>query len=988
MADDDFSFEIKANADQALRVEVQVVDGLDKISDKAKKTGGDVTDAMDGAADSIGRIVEALALIEGARQLEEMVDGYTEMSNRLRVVATDQSNLNGLLQATLSVAQDTRTSWDDVVSTYQRLSNVTKALGLSQQDVLDLEREMAEAGKVSGASARESGMAMAELTHAFATGVVQGREFRVLMRDVPQMMHELQVASGKTSSEFAEMGKHGQITAQLLIDWFGKAKQDISDKFGQTVPTISDELTRLHNAAEQFFGSTATGTGVMRALTDAMNFVIEHFETFGKVLLGVGEALLGLYVIEKVIGLVKALTAAVAANPLGALVIAATTAVMVLRQFGDQIDIDAGGVAKLSDVFEVLWDDIKKVASAVVDFVENAWSKLTSAFSGGLDSEGIELSLRNVLLFIASFADAAIGIFRFIGDSIVTIFGGIGTIIAKGFENLINDILGVYNKLRGIADELSGNDAKRMDIRTASSAAVAKQATDFALAQLMPKGQMNDGERMQAEMALLQQGGSRNAEFAALRDKLFDQLMSARFEAAGVSAPSAARVDFGLGTEQEQAHAFLQKFRDDWKKDIDGTTVVKDIVSDFMDSVDKHAAERAKNAKPADQATVSTAKGPAEPVAMTDKQLAALRKLENELRAIMEQSNPVVAAQEKLAHAQDILNQAVGAGLISYAQAETAMSNYRAKLADVLDPFGAMVTKLVEQTSALRDTAKEQTIATEMEKLADEARKKGIELTESQNKELLRLVKNLEDQKLLKQEEHAQYDAIQGPVEKYQLALRALNDLYAKAKINATAYTQSVDAARLAYLRASQEGNTLAGGLERGWLAVKQQVMDVGSAVENFVVKQFGALNDAIVTLTTTGKEDWSKMIDAMMADLTRLLLQMEEAKIISAIAPGGVSLPGHATGGSWTVSGSGGTDSQVVAFRATPGERVTVATPEQQQAAAAGRKGGQRSGGTHVHVHYDPRELLSVLDTPGGHATVVNVLRKNPGALRSILQR
>lgn len=40
----------------------------------------------------------------------------------------------------------------------------------------------------------------------------------------------------------------------------------------------------------------------------------------------------------------------------------------------------------------------------------------------------------------------------------------------------------------------------------------------------------------------------------------------------------------------------------------------------------------------------------------------------------------------------------------------------------------------------------------------------------------------------------------------------------------------------------------------------------------------------------------------------------------------------GFATGGSFTVGGSGGTDTTPVAFRATPGERVTVETPSQQK--------------------------------------------------------
>lgn len=44
--------------------------------------------------------------------------------------------------------------------------------------------------------------------------------------------------------------------------------------------------------------------------------------------------------------------------------------------------------------------------------------------------------------------------------------------------------------------------------------------------------------------------------------------------------------------------------------------------------------------------------------------------------------------------------------------------------------------------------------------------------------------------------------------------------------------------------------------------------------------------------------------------------------------------LMGFAGGGSFKVGGSGGTDSQLVAFRATPGERVSVRTPAQSSGA------------------------------------------------------
>lgn len=51
----------------------------------------------------------------------------------------------------------------------------------------------------------------------------------------------------------------------------------------------------------------------------------------------------------------------------------------------------------------------------------------------------------------------------------------------------------------------------------------------------------------------------------------------------------------------------------------------------------------------------------------------------------------------------------------------------------------------------------------------------------------------------------------------------------------------------------------------------------------------------------------------------------------------GFLGLPGFAEGGSFRVGGGGGTDSQLVAFRASPDETVTISTPEQASAAAAG---------------------------------------------------
>jgi hypothetical protein len=58
------------------------------------------------------------------------------------------------------------------------------------------------------------------------------------------------------------------------------------------------------------------------------------------------------------------------------------------------------------------------------------------------------------------------------------------------------------------------------------------------------------------------------------------------------------------------------------------------------------------------------------------------------------------------------------------------------------------------------------------------------------------------------------------------------------------------------------------------------------------------------------------------------------------------MGLPTFATGGDFMVGGSGGTDSQLVQFMASPDESVMVETPAQRQARLRSQENGGRAGG------------------------------------------
>jgi hypothetical protein len=86
-------------------------------------------------------------------------------------------------------------------------------------------------------------------------------------------------------------------------------------------------------------------------------------------------------------------------------------------------------------------------------------------------------------------------------------------------------------------------------------------------------------------------------------------------------------------------------------------------------------------------------------------------------------------------------------------------------------------------------------------------------------------------------------------------------------------------------------------------------------------------------------------------------------------------ALFGFAQGGQFAVGGSGGTDSQLVAFRATPNEIVTVQTPEQ---AAAGGPGGGAVNVRTIVVNSQREAMLEVMRSREGEQVFVQHMSSN----------
>lgn len=167
---------------------------------------------------------------------------------------------------------------------------------------------------------------------------------------------------------------------------------------------------------------------------------------------------------------------------------------------------------------------------------------------------------------------------------------------------------------------------------------------------------------------------------------------------------------------------------------------------------------------------------------------------------------------------------------------------------------------------------------------------------------------------------------------------------------------------------------------------------DLGTNMEQGVLKQAERLGDELATLFMTGEFGWRAMVDAMIKDMTRLAIQqgiMFGFKAAFGPSFGGSAgldfkVPSFSAGGGGIVGGTGDTDTTPVSFWATQGERVIVQTQGQQMAAR--EAASSTSGPAPVQpmiVNLDERALLRALQSPMGATAIDNVLRKNPGLLK-----
>lgn len=241
----------------------------------------EIGEAANRSTRGIFLLQRAIFVLGGAgaiRALTTQVDLLTNVENRLRLTTTSSQNLEEVQTRLFQVARDSRTSWESVAEIYNRTALSVRELGISQQETARFTESLAKASILSGASTREANAALIQLSQGLASNRLSGDELRSVLEQLPFVADVIAKQLGVTRGELREFGREGKISAEVVLEAFRNAEEEIDRLFAQTSPTISQALSVANTNWLEFLDNLDDTFAISEKVAKSIIFLSENLE--------------------------------------------------------------------------------------------------------------------------------------------------------------------------------------------------------------------------------------------------------------------------------------------------------------------------------------------------------------------------------------------------------------------------------------------------------------------------------------------------------------------------------------------------------------------------------------------------------------------------------------------------------------------------------------------------------------------------------------
>lgn len=891
--------------------------------------------------------VATAAIVALGAELVHVSDEYIRLANAAQKVTEKGGDVNETLRTQYELSLQLHGSVEATLELYDAVRDGTDELNMSQAQQLALTKEIGDSVLAEGKSLEAAEGLMRRLTFAFASGAITGRDLKSIMKEFPDIGAAFVETMGHSRKELIDLANKGQISAEKLIDAFHKIGKEMDEKVGKKAETVGQKWQHLKD-------DIALSTG--DAPAKAVGGLIDGLDALGHTEVSFFR------------GIMEAMSPGIRA----------------IDEFVAQQEVAKKQAAQQAEAVKLLTGEQERNAK-------------TAELSGAAIRRGIDFGPFSKEL--ADKAAAARIQMRQVGIEVADVFEeahGNATLFGakldeirerKDMDEIADAVKRVWDELHGVDDIMEAQHKRWTDLtdKIDLTRKAIERMKGFAIPFLPQTQDQRELERqlrdLQTEQSESQYGKGTigiNTGKAQAKDQLEDYTRALKE---------------GHLTQE----AFRKKYDETMTTMNDGRLpeVIK-LWEQFSDPIQQRARDIGALNVLFRRGTFD-----AHQYSLELEKIRAANPIDATRTPKGVPIGPRRIGKEDLAVSADDTNTQAAYDAFKATQAARAVGHL-ARPGD-LDATTLATQRLNEQLAREIDLARQEEAPLLVYQRALEEIQGAVDhFGLSQDRAAA-----------LQHKARTEYDAavealhaLPGPTGQYEATLRKLNDELQRGDISAKQYGDGVDAAKIALLQATGAADEFRGAMQIEWTRMKSDADSFGASVARLVADDFSKLNDAIVTAANGGEVAWSQMADAMIQDLERILLKMAEVKLVQAgiglfgdseaagAAETAGSAAGYATGGSYRVGGSGGVDSQLQMFWATPGEQVTV-TPPGAYPYPGGRPGGPvQAGGAgsaaapviHVHNHFDNDAMAASIVSPSGQTGILNVMRANAPAIRAAL--
>lgn len=180
----------------------------------------------------------------GVREIANLADGMTNLSNRLKITALAGENTSDTLDKIAALADRTKTSIANTGEVYNRFAISLGKVNPKANELISLTETLSNTFRTSGSTSAETSATIVQLSQAFSLGTLRGQELRSVLSQNGVLARILNKEFGADLFKKAEAGA---IRASTVVGLLAKNFEKIEADAAKLGPTFENTLVLALN---------------------------------------------------------------------------------------------------------------------------------------------------------------------------------------------------------------------------------------------------------------------------------------------------------------------------------------------------------------------------------------------------------------------------------------------------------------------------------------------------------------------------------------------------------------------------------------------------------------------------------------------------------------------------------------------------------------------------------------------------------------------